>query len=118
MLIPVRSDLSQVPVRPFRFLSLFSAPIHFAQFRCPSFRSRFASVRPVSRTGRQVENIFTSRASSAVLTQDLLDIQRLEQELGMEVEAVDDNIFHWKVGCFFKTSVLRTDPIAHLQFMY
>ncbi|CAM9811075.1 unnamed protein product, partial [Ectocarpus sp. 4 AP-2014] len=46
---------------------------------------------------KKVENIFTSKASSAVLTQDLLDIQRLEQELGMEVEAVDDNIFHWKV---------------------
>ncbi|CAM9931395.1 unnamed protein product, partial [Hapterophycus canaliculatus] len=45
----------------------------------------------------QVENLFTSKASSAVLTQDLLDIQRLEKELGMEVEAVDDNIFHWKV---------------------
>ena len=44
-----------------------------------------------------MENIFTSKASSAVLTQDLLDIQRLEHELGMEVEAVDDNIFHWKV---------------------
>lgn len=44
-----------------------------------------------------MENIFTSKASSAVLTQDLLDIQRLESELGMEVEAVDDNIFHWKV---------------------
>lgn len=46
----------------------------------------------------QVENIFTSKASSAVLTQDLLDIQRLENDLGMEVEAVDDNIFHWKVS--------------------
>ncbi|CAM9881356.1 unnamed protein product [Pylaiella littoralis] len=45
----------------------------------------------------KVENIFMSKASSAVLTQDLLGIQRLEQELGMEVEAVDDNIFHWKV---------------------
>lgn len=45
----------------------------------------------------QVENIFTSRASSGVLTKDLLDIQRREQELGMEVQAVDDNIFHWKV---------------------
>jgi len=44
-----------------------------------------------------MENIFTSKASSAVLTQDLLDIQRLESELGIEVEAVDDNIFHWKV---------------------
>lgn len=46
----------------------------------------------------QVENIFTSRASSAVLTRDLLDIQRLEHDLGMEVEAVDDNIFHWKAS--------------------
>ena len=52
----------------------------------------------ISETGwiAQVENIFTSWASSAVLTQDLLDIQRLEHELGMEVEAVEDNIFHWK----------------------
>ncbi|CAM9844783.1 unnamed protein product, partial [Ectocarpus sp. 8 AP-2014] len=60
---------------------------------------------------KKVENIFTSKASSAVLTQDLLDIQRLEQELGMEVEAVDDNIFHWKVKInrVSDTSPLRED---------
>lgn len=52
-----------------------------------------------------MENIFTSQASSAVLIQDLLHIQRLEQELGMEVEAVDDNIFHWKV-CLSCLSVI------------
>lgn len=48
---------------------------------------------------KKVENIFTSRASSGVLTKDLLDIQRREAELGMAVRAVDDNIFHWQVGC-------------------
>ncbi|CAM9308052.1 unnamed protein product [Ascophyllum nodosum] len=58
---------------------------------------------------KKVENIFTSWASSAVLTQDLLDIQRLEHELGMEVEAVEDNIFHWKVKI---NKVSESSPLA------
>lgn len=42
-----------------------------------------------------------------MLTQDLLDIQRLEKELGMEVEAVEDNIFHWKVlSCAILSSLV------------
>ena len=52
-----------------------------------------------------VTNIFSGAASSKVLTTDLLNILRSQEELGLKVEAIDDNIYHWRVqlgvGGFF-----------------
>ena len=47
--------------------------------------------------GKVANNIFTSEASSRVLTSDLLAIMREAGSLGFYADAVDDNIYHWKV---------------------
>ena len=44
-----------------------------------------------------VKNIFSGAASSKVLSADLLTIIREQQSLGLQAEAVDDSIYHWKV---------------------
>ena len=46
----------------------------------------------------EVTNIFSGAASSKVLTADLYpNILRSQEELGLKAEAIDDNIYHWRV---------------------
>lgn len=61
-------------------------------------RSNPAATKAAS--GRPVATIFSSSASSAVLTNDLLLIMKDEQSLGFSAVPVDDNIYHWRVKMF------------------
>jgi baculoviral IAP repeat-containing protein 6 len=46
------------------------------------------------------QQIFTSTASSGILTNDLLAIMKDSKKLGYSAEPIDDNIYHWKVLMF------------------
>jgi baculoviral IAP repeat-containing protein 6 len=62
---------------------------------------RIAPIATKAASGRTtVATIFSSSASSAVLTNDLLLIMKDEQSLGFSAVPVDDNIYHWRVKVF------------------
>ncbi|CAM9317067.1 unnamed protein product, partial [Phaeothamnion confervicola] len=64
----------------------------------------------------KVAQIFSAKGSSQVLISDLLQLQRRSQELGMAVEPVEDNIYHWRVtvnaSAFDPSSPLAGDLAA------
>lgn len=52
---------------------------------------------PTSTEFRQTEKVFSSSASSLCLRNELIGLIRDSAELGLEVEAIEDNIFQWRL---------------------
>eukprot|EP01101_Sappina_pedata_P003776 TRINITY_DN1529_c0_g1_i5.p1 TRINITY_DN1529_c0_g1~~TRINITY_DN1529_c0_g1_i5.p1 ORF type:complete len:803 (-),score=225.46 TRINITY_DN1529_c0_g1_i5:223-2610(-) len=45
----------------------------------------------------KVQNIFSTKASFGVLTNELIDLMQNGASSGLKVEALGDNVYHWKV---------------------
>ena len=70
---------------------------------------------------RAPNNIFSSAASSKILTNDLLSFMKSPVDLGYQVNVVDDNIHHWtvKLAGFHPGTELCTDlAILDSKFGY
>eukprot|EP01114_Cavostelium_apophysatum_P004651 TRINITY_DN1498_c0_g1_i1.p1 TRINITY_DN1498_c0_g1~~TRINITY_DN1498_c0_g1_i1.p1 ORF type:complete len:1151 (-),score=363.17 TRINITY_DN1498_c0_g1_i1:73-3525(-) len=55
---------------------------------------------PLAHKSKKVVQIFSSHGASGILANDLLQIMEETDELGFSAEAVDDNIYHWRVKLF------------------